>query len=77
VGFGGYEEVRDDGFEGVVGAEDVDVDYRFEGVGGEFLEGGEEVACCAGAGGISQRSSANSECKLSSYSLRGSKAYMQ
>ncbi len=50
VGAGGVEEVREGGFEGVVGAEDVDVDDGFEGVGGEGGEGGEEVACCAGAG---------------------------
>lgn len=37
------------GFEGVVGAEDVDVDDGFEGVGAELSYGSEKVACCAGA----------------------------
>lgn len=39
------------GFGGVVGAEHVDVDDGFEGVGGELGEGREKIACCAGAGG--------------------------
>ena len=39
------------GFEGVVGAQDVDVDDGFHGVGTEGGDGGEEVACCAGATG--------------------------
>ena len=50
VGGGGGDEVGEGGFEGVVGAEDVDVDDGFEGVGGELVDGGEEIACCAGAG---------------------------
>lgn len=37
VGRSGFDEVRDCGFEGVVGSEDVDVDYRFEGVGAELV----------------------------------------
>ena len=49
VGVGGVEEVGEGGFEGVVGAEDVDVDDGFEGVGAELGDGGEEIACCAGA----------------------------
>ena len=49
-GFGsGVEQVRQRGFEGVVGAEDVDVYDAFEGVAGELGYGGEEIACCAGA----------------------------
>jgi hypothetical protein len=51
VGGGGLEEVGERRFEGVVGAEDVDVDYGFEGVRGEAGEWGEEVACCAGTVG--------------------------
>jgi hypothetical protein len=51
VGGGGVEEVREHGFDGVVGAEDVDVEYRFEGVGGEVGDGREEVAGCSGSGG--------------------------
>ena len=39
------------GFEGVVGAEDVDVEDGFEGVGAELVDGGEEVACGSRAGG--------------------------
>ena len=50
-GGGGFQEVGQDGFDGVVGAEDVDVDHGFEGVGGELGEWGEEIACCSGAGG--------------------------
>ena len=46
---GGGEEVGEGGFEGVVGAEHVDVHDRFEGVGGELGYGREEVACCSGA----------------------------
>lgn len=46
---GGLEEVGKGGFEGVKGADYVDVDYGFESVGGEAGERGEEVACCAGA----------------------------
>ncbi len=34
-------------FQGIVGAEDVDVNYGFEGVGRELRDRGEEVACCA------------------------------
>jgi hypothetical protein len=45
------EEVGEAGFGGVVGAQDVDVDYGFEGVGGEVGDGGEEVAGCSGAVG--------------------------
>ena len=37
------------GFEGVEGADCVDVDYGFEGVGGEAGEGRDEVSCCASA----------------------------
>lgn len=43
--------MRDGGFDGVEGAEGVDVDYGFEGVGAEAGDGGDEVACCAGAVG--------------------------
>lgn len=39
----------DGGFEGVEGADCVDVDYGFESVGGEAGEGGDEVSCCASA----------------------------
>ncbi len=46
---GGFDEVGESGFEGVVGAEDVDVHDGFEGVGAELVDGGEEVACCSGA----------------------------
>ena len=46
---GGCDEVGESGFEGVVGAEDVDVHDGFEGVGAELGDGGEEVAGCAGA----------------------------
>lgn len=53
VGGGGVDEVREGGFEGVVGAEDVDVDDGFEGVGAELGDGGEEIACCAGAARLS------------------------
>lgn len=47
---GGLEEVREGGFGGVVGAQDVDVDDAFEGVGAQLQDGGEEVAgrSCAG-----------------------------
>lgn len=51
VGRGGVEEVGETGFEGVVGAEDVDIYYGFEGVGRELGERGEEVACCSGSVG--------------------------
>ena len=54
VGGGGGDEVGNGGFEGVVGAQDVDVHDGFEGVGAELVDGGEEVACCAGAGGFCQ-----------------------
>lgn len=47
---GGFDEVRESGFEGVVGAEDVDVHDGFEGVGAELGDWGEEVAGCASAG---------------------------
>ena len=47
----GGDDVRHGGFHCVVGAEDVDFDYGAEGVGGELLHWGEEVTCCAGAGG--------------------------
>lgn len=50
VGGGGLEEVGEAGFGGVEGAEHVDVDYGFEGVGGEMGEWGEEVAGCSGSG---------------------------
>ena len=53
VGGGGCDEVGQGSFEGVVGAEDVDVDDGFEGVGGELIDGGEEVACCAGTATLS------------------------
>ena len=46
------EEVRESGFESVVGAEDVDVDDGFHGVGGKLRYGGEEVACCAGSASL-------------------------
>ena len=46
---GGCDEVGESGFEGVVGAEDVDVHDGFEGVGAELGDWGEEVAGCAGA----------------------------
>ena len=49
VGAGGGDEVGEGGFEGVVGAENVDVDDGFEGVGAELVDGGEEVACCSSA----------------------------
>lgn len=49
VGGGGLDEVREGGFEGVVGAENVDVHDGFEGVGAELGDGREEVAGCAGA----------------------------
>lgn len=52
VGVGGGDEVGEGGFEGVVGAEDVNVDDGFEGVGAKLVDGGEEIACCAGAAGI-------------------------
>ena len=50
VGGGGLDEVREGGFEGVVGAENVDVHDGFEGVGAELGDGRKEVAGCAGAG---------------------------
>ena len=34
-------------FEGVVGAEDVDVYNGFESVGAELVDRGEEIACCS------------------------------
>lgn len=37
-------------FDGVVGAQDVDVHDGFERIGAELVDGGEEVACCSGAG---------------------------
>ena len=40
VAGGGGEEIGEGGFEGIVGAENVDVDDRFEGVGGELGDGG-------------------------------------
>lgn len=48
--FDGGHEVGEGCFEGVVGAEDVNVDDGFEGVGGEGGYWREEVACCSGAG---------------------------
>lgn len=48
----GGQEVGEADFGGVVGAEEIDVDDRFHGVGGELGQRREEVACCAGAGGI-------------------------
>ena len=33
IGVGGFEEVGEDGFQGVEGAQEVDVDHGFEGVG--------------------------------------------
>ncbi len=44
---GGAEEVGEGCLQGVVGAQDVDVEDGFEGVGGEGEEGGEEVAGCS------------------------------
>lgn len=44
---GGLDEVGEGCFEGVVGADYVDVYYCFEGVGGEATDWGEEVACCS------------------------------
>ena len=41
--------MRECGFEGVVGAEDVDVDDGFHGVGRELGDWGEEISCGAGA----------------------------
>jgi hypothetical protein len=55
VGGSGGEEVGEDGLDGVVGAEDVDVDDGFEGIEGEVGDGGEEVACCSGSGGMMVR----------------------
>lgn len=52
VGGGGGKKVGEDGFDGVVGAEDVNVDDGFEGIEGEVGDGGEEVACCSGSGGM-------------------------
>lgn len=49
VFFGGGGESGEGGFEGVVAAEDVDVDDGFESVGAELVDGGEEIACCAGS----------------------------
>lgn len=40
VFFGGGDEVGEGGFEGVIGAEDVDVHDGFEGVGAELVYGG-------------------------------------
>ena len=51
VGGGGGDEVGESGFEGVVGAENVDVHDGFEGVGAELGDWGEEVAGCTGAVG--------------------------
>ena len=48
---GGFDEGWEAGFDRVVGADDIDVDYGFEGVGGELRHRGEEVACGTGAGG--------------------------
>ena len=48
----GGEEVGEGDFCGVVGAQKVDVHDGFHGVGGELGEGGEEIACCAGAVGM-------------------------
>ena len=45
----GLEEVGEDGFCGIEGTEEVDVDDGFEGVRGELAERGEEIACCAAA----------------------------
>jgi len=42
--------VRDGGLEGVEGADGVDVDDGLEGVGAQARDGGDEVACGAGAG---------------------------
>ena len=47
VALGGGEEGWESGFQGVVGAEHIDVDNGFEGVGGEGSDWGEEVACCS------------------------------
>lgn len=56
VGVCGGDELREGGFERVVGAEDVDVHDRFEGVGAELGYGGQEIACCSGAGSCSIKS---------------------
>lgn len=49
VFFGGGDESGEGGFEGVVAAEDVDVDDGFESIRAELVDGCEEVACCAGS----------------------------
>ena len=54
---GGFKKIWERGFEGVEGADHVDVDNGFEGVCGEASQRGEEVACCAGAGIVSNPSS--------------------
>ncbi len=54
--------MREARFEGVVRADDIDVNDGFEGVGGELGDGGEEVSCGAGAGSCaSQRSKGSVE----------------
>lgn len=45
---GRFYEVGYCGFDGVKGVNCVDVDDGFEGVGGEFGDGGDEVVCCVG-----------------------------
>lgn len=47
MGGGGADEMWECGFEGVVRAEDIDVDDGFHSVGGELGDGGEEISCCA------------------------------
>ena len=41
--------MRECGFEGVVGTQDVDVDDGFHGVGADGGYRGQEIACCTGA----------------------------
>lgn len=45
----GVHEVRECGFEGVEGADGVNVEDGLEGVGGETSDGCYKVTCCAGA----------------------------
>lgn len=49
---GGGEEVRDGRFQCVEGADGVDVEDGFEGIGGEAVDGRQEVARCTGTGGM-------------------------
>lgn len=46
----GFQEVWESGLDSVVGAQDINVNDRFEGVCGKLVHGRQEITCCSSTG---------------------------